>query len=98
MSRRRRCIADCIGANRPLDVLQLLLAQIAEGEVELAGGVLAYPRRDADATRFGQPFEAGRDVDAVTKDVATLDDDVALMDPDAELDAAFWRQRSVAFG
>jgi len=64
--------ADRVGSHRPLDVLQLLLAQIAEGEVELARGVLAYPRRNANATGLGQAFEPGGDVDPSPKMSPTL--------------------------
>ena len=88
MSRGRRGFADRVGAHRPLDVLELLLAQITEGEVELARSVLAYPRRNANATGLGQAFEPRRNVDAVAKDVAILDDDVADVDADPKFDAA----------
>jgi hypothetical protein len=76
----------------------VLLAQIPEGELDLACCILMNASRDTDAAGLGQAFEAGGDIDAVAKDVAVLDDDVPLMDPDAKLDAAFSRQRSVAFG
>src|SRR6266851_748401 len=66
------------------DVLQRLLADVFEGEVQAAGGILLDACRHADATRLGQAFEAGGDVDAV-------DEDVALVDADAELDAAIRR-------
>ena len=79
--------------DRPRDVLERLLADVFESEVEAARSVLLNARRDADAARFGQAFEPRRDVDAVAEDVAILDDDVALVDADAELDAAFRRQR-----
>ena len=78
------------------DVFELLLAEIPERKVELAGGVLLNARRYADAARFGQSFEARGDVDAVAKDVAVLlDDDVALMDADAEFDAGIGCDREV---
>ncbi len=76
--------------------MEALLAEIAEGEVELAGGVFLHPRRDADAARLGQRFEACRDIDAITKDVAILGDYVALMYADAERDADVGCRRGVA--
>src|SRR5207244_10295253 len=95
---RGRSCADCVGAHRTRDILELLLTEIAEVEVELARSILPHPGRDTDAARLGQAFEAGRDVDAVAEDVAVLDDDVALVDADAEGDAALRRYRGVAFG
>ena len=83
-----RLVRDAVDAHRPGDVLERLLAEVLEGEIELACGVLVHPRRDADAARLGQAFEPRRDIDAVAKDVAVLDDDVAEIDADAELDAA----------
>src|SRR5262245_58631723 len=98
MLRGRRCCADCVGAHRPRDVLELPLAQVTEGEFDLASGILAYPRRDANATRLGQAFEPGRDVDAIAKDVAILDVDVTHVDADAQIDALFRWQRGITFG
>ena len=45
------------------------------------------PRRDADATGFGQSFQAGGDIDAIAEDVAVLDDDIADVEADTEFDA-----------
>src|SRR5438128_546460 len=73
-----------------------LFADVLEGEVEAASRILLDASRNADAARISQAFEAGRNVDAVAKDVAVLDDDVANVDADAELDAAVGRQRGVA--
>ena len=83
---------DSVHAHWAGDVVQSLLAEIAEGHIELSGGVLLDPRRDAHAARFGERFEAGGDVDAVAENVAvSLDKDVALMDADAKLDALLRR-------
>jgi hypothetical protein len=76
--------------------VEALLAEVAEGEVELADGVFLHPRRDADAARLGQRFEACRDIDAVAEDVAILGDYVALVYADAELDADVGCHRGVA--
>ncbi len=76
--------------------MEALLAEVAEGEVELACGVFLHPRRDADAARLGQGFEACRDIHAIAEDVAILGDNVALVDADAELDAAVRCHRGIA--
>ncbi len=79
--------------------MQSALAEIAEGQIELSGGVLLDPRRDANAARFGQRFEAGGDIDAVPENVAvSLDKDVALMDADAKSDALLRRAGQVRLG
>src|SRR5262249_30436218 len=78
---------NAVGAHRTRDVLERLFAQVSEGDVEFAGCVFLNPRRDADATRFRQAFEPGRDVDPMAEDVLALDDDVALVDANTELDA-----------
>src|SRR5215472_7303249 len=90
--------SDAIYPDGPSDVLELLLADVFEGEIETARRVLLDAGRHADAARLGQAFEARCDIDPVAEDVAVLDDDIALVDTDAELDAAVWRQRGVAFG
>src|SRR6516225_4537457 len=104
---RRRRIGQCrgrgswpdrIGVHGPRDVLELLLAQILEREIELAGDILLHARRNTQAARLRQAFEASGNVDAVAEDVAVFDDDVAHMDADAPLDAAFWNRRRVALG
>jgi len=89
---------DAEDADRPRDVLEALLAEIREGEVEPACRVLLHPRRNADAAGLGQTFEPGRDIDAVAKDVVVLDDNIALVNAGAEVDAAVYRQRTIAIG
>src|SRR6516165_357727 len=101
-TRRRGCRSGslrhhAIYPDRPADVLELLLADVLEGEVELARDILMNASRHADAARLGQAFEPGRDVDAIAKDVAVLDDDVADVDADAELDTTVRGQRGIAF-
>jgi hypothetical protein len=96
--RARRGPVDREGAHRPTDVFEPLLAEIAKGEVELTGGILLHPGRDADAAGFGERLEAGGDVDAVAEDVAVLDDDVPDVDADAEFDVLAGSEPGVAFG
>src|SRR5438477_152434 len=57
-----------------------------ECEVNFPGSVFVHPRRHANPTRFGQPFQTGGDIDAVAEDIAVLDDDISDIDADSELD------------
>ena len=89
--RRSRCgLAvehDLEDADRPADVLDLLLAEILEGDVEPVADLVAHRGRHADAAGFRHDFEPRGDVDAVAEDVVVLDDDVAEVDADAEDEA-----------
>jgi hypothetical protein len=75
------------------DVLERLLADVFEGNVELARGILPDLRRDADAARLRQAFEPCRNVHTVPENVPILDYDVAHVNADAELDALVRRHR-----
>jgi hypothetical protein len=79
---------DTEDAHRPCDVLELLLADVFEGQVEAPHRVLPHPRRNANPARLGQSFEACRDIDAIAKNVAILDNDVSLMNADPKLGLA----------
>jgi hypothetical protein len=94
---RRRARRDPKDTHRPGNVFQWLLADVFEGEVELARGVLLHASRDADAARLREAFEPSGDVDAVAKDVAVLNDDVSNINANAELDPIFGRSRHIAF-
>jgi hypothetical protein len=93
-----RAEQDAMGAHRPGDVLDLLLAHVLEREIELVSHLIAHDAAGTDATRLRQGFEAGRDVDPVAIDVGAVDDDVADVQPDAKFDAAFRRYSDVAIG
>jgi hypothetical protein len=60
--------------------------------------LIPHHSADADPARFGQGFEARRDIDTVAKDVVLVDDDVAKIDADAEIDAPLGRHVGVARG
>jgi hypothetical protein len=62
--------AQAVYAHGAGNVLQLLLAEILEGEIEFPSGILLYPSRHANPARVGQAFEPRRNIDAVAKDVA----------------------------
>ena len=85
-----------IGTHRPGDVLDLLLTHVLERDGELVAHLVAHHPADADAARFGQGFEARRDVDAIAEDVLLIDHDVAEVDADAKFDASLFRPIGVA--
>ena len=71
-----------IGPHGTSDILEALLAQIGELDRDLASDLIVGGRRDADATGFGDALKPRCDVDAVSKDVVTLDEYVAEVDAD----------------
>ena len=73
-------------AHRLGNVLEGLLAQVIEGDLDLAADLPIGVIGDANAARLGDAFQPRRDVDAVAEDVVAVDDDVADIDADAELD------------
>ena len=80
--------------DRAGDVLDVLLAEILEGDVvEPVADLIAHGARDADAARLGKHLEARRDIDAVAENIVVLDDHVAEIDADAELNPP--RRRNV---
>ena len=68
------------------NVLELLIAHIIEGEIELTGSILLDTRRDADVTGISQCFKSGGDIDPVAENIAILDNDIADIDAYPELD------------
>ena len=93
-----RAAADAIDPHRPGDVLDLLLAQILEGQIEPAAHVFLHRAGDEDPARLGQCLEPRGDVDAVAEDVVALDDDVAEIDADAKFDAPVRGEPAVPLG
>jgi len=47
-----------VDPHRPSNVLELLLANILEGDFETPVDILLHPGRNANPTRFGQCFRA----------------------------------------
>ena len=92
---RRRVQRNGKHANRPHDVLDLLLADVVKANIETAMHLLAHRRRHADSAGLGQRFQTRRHVDTVARDVGAVDDDVADVDADAELDALVGRFRLI---
>jgi hypothetical protein len=66
--------------------------------LDAAADVLISRRRNADAARFGDPFEPRGDVDAVADKVVALDDDVAKVDADAVDETPLNGNAGVALG
>ena len=91
-------VATRYDPHRPGDVLELLLAHVLEGEVELAAASSCTRAETQMPPGSASAFEPRRDVDAVAEDVVVLDDDVAQVDADAELDALVGRDAGVALG
>jgi hypothetical protein len=87
-----------VDAHGPRDVLDLLLAHILKREGELVAHLVADNAANTNSARFGQGFEACRDIDPVAKDVAPVLDDVAQIDPHAQFDAAIPRHIGVSLG
>src|SRR5260370_17993226 len=84
--------------HRPSDILDVLLAHILKGNVELVAHLVADDAADAKAARLGQTLQSGGEIDPVAENVAFVDDDVALMDAEAELDPLLCRHIAVARG
>src|SRR6516164_4814958 len=80
-----------IDPDRICNVLEVPLTQINELDPDLASNMTIDGRRNANATRLGNPFKPRRDVDVVTEDIVRLDDHIANIDSNAEQNArVFW--------
>ena len=95
--RRRRALAQQIGAHRLSDVLEALGPEVGclklERRLDLPVGVFGQ----ANPTRLANPFQPGGDVHTVAHEIAvTLLDDVAKMNADAKLDPTFRRKAGAA--
>ena len=74
--------SHCIEPYRPVDILEGFLAKIVEGEIGLASDLLECTPGQADAARLAFVLDPRGDIDAVAKNIVTLDDDVADVDAD----------------
>ena len=73
--------------DRTADVLKLFWAEILEIELDPVDDLIVDDPGNVNAAWFGQRLNARRDVDAVTKHIATFRDNVAKIDPDAHRNA-----------
>ena len=87
--------AHCVGPHRLSDVLDALAATRAVFEVELVPDLIVDGLRNAHCAGFGQRFEPGGDVDAVSEDIVAVDDHVAKIDADPQFETPFRRKRIV---
>ena len=72
--------------NGSRDVLERYLSLVVECSINTVANHTISVVGNTDAARFGCPFEASRDVDAVAKYIIVVKNDVADMDADAEFD------------
>jgi hypothetical protein len=82
--------------DRPIDVLQDLLADIDELGLDPSAHLIVRRTREAHAAGLADSLEPRRDVDALAQDILAIDQDIAEIDADPVEDALGLRQRSVA--
>jgi hypothetical protein len=80
--------ARAIDAQRALNVLQALLADVGKLGLDLAAHLAKGVLRDADAAGFSDTFEPRGNVDAVTEDIVALHQHVTEVDADAPVHSA----------
>jgi len=85
-------------ANRSRNVLELLLAEVLEGVIELVANVVADHSAYCDPTRLGQSLQACGHVYPIAEDVITFHNHIAQVDPDPELDPLIRRGVRIAIG
>jgi len=86
------------GTDRARNVFDALFIQIVEGDRQFMTNVVSYPARHADATRLGEGFETGSNIDAIAEDVPILHHHIADIKADTELHVALFRRSVVGFG
>src|ERR1700751_4496078 len=92
-----QALAIGIDSYRARDVLERLLAEIDKGLVKAVARVLISCPGEDYSTWLAHAFEPRGGIDAIAHQIAVaLLYDVAKVDADAELDAAFGRETSVA--
>src|SRR5215467_5679195 len=78
---------DAVNTDWPSNIFDGLLSQIVEVKTKFILDLIVYYTRNHDAARLSQRFQPRRYVDAIAKNVVTINDDVADIDTDTELDA-----------
>ncbi|MBB4189648.1 hypothetical protein GGE07_006344 [Sinorhizobium terangae] len=89
--RRLRLQMKLIDADRPRDVLEVLVSSVFEGDVQPFPDKIAHSGRYGDSAWPCNPLQPRRDVHAVAEDVAILQDDVSQINADPELNAVIRR-------
>ncbi len=85
-----------VNADRPRNVLHLLLAHVLKAEAELVAHLIVNVARNANSARLGERLQPRRHVHAVAINIVVVADDIADIDSNAELDAAFGRYLGIA--
>ncbi len=75
---------DAEGADRSRDVLDLVFAQIFEGDRQPVADLVAHGPADIDPTGFRQALHPGADVDRLPVNEVTIGDHIAHCDGDAK--------------
>src|SRR6516162_2448162 len=78
---------DTVDLDRPCNVLQVLTAEFAARDIDLAFNEVQHMARNADAAAGGDALEPGGDVDTVAEYVAIIFDHVADVDAHPQFDA-----------
>ena len=87
-----------VGAHRPLDVLDPLLARELQCQAELALELVVGGTGDEHATGLAQLLQPCRDIDTVAEQIIPLDHHVAEIDADAEHDPSVGRHLGLTLG
>ncbi|MCY1297843.1 hypothetical protein D9M70_472960 [compost metagenome] len=72
--------------HRAFDVLDLVVTAVGEVEVDAAVHIFMNTIRDGDAAGSGERLDPGRDIHAITIEIAVGDHDIAHIDADAKHD------------
>src|SRR3954447_24155362 len=98
-----RCWQSCdVFGPKPKDayctrnVLDCLLAEIGKRKRKLIPYLIVCSPRNTDSARFAERLKACRDIDAVTKNIFTVDDDIADVNTDTKDDLFIFRNACVA--
>jgi hypothetical protein len=96
---RRRAWVDAHAPDphRFHDILQRLRTHILKGDFYLATNLPVSVVRNANATRFGDPFETHCNIDPITKDIIVCDDNITDVNADAKFDPLVLRHIGVLF-
>ena len=78
---------DRVSLYRLRDVLEVLSAEFAEGQVEFPLNLIEHLARNADSAAIGNTFEPGSDINPVPKNVRASANDVAKIDANAKFHA-----------
>ena len=88
---------DCVDFDRLGDVLEILPAEFAIGQIKLALDLIQHLARNADATAIGDTLQSRGDIDAIAHEIAVaLLHDITEVNTNAEFDPALGWQAGIA--